>query len=89
MSFHSRYSDCLQAGGTGDRIPVGTRFFAPVQTGTESHTASCTMGTWSFPGGKLRPGRDADPSLPSSVEVKNRIELYLYSPQGPLWPVKG
>jgi hypothetical protein len=24
-----------------------------------------------FPGGKLRPGRDADPSLPSSAEVKN------------------
>jgi len=25
------------------------------------------------------PGRDADPSPPSSVEVKNRVELYLYS----------
>jgi hypothetical protein len=33
-----------------------------------------------FPGGKVRPGRDADPSPPSSVEVKNGIELYLYSP---------
>ena len=30
--------------------------------------------------GKVRPGREADPSLPSSAEVKNRIELYLYSP---------
>jgi len=28
----------------------------------------------------VRPGRDADPSLPSSAEVKNRVELYLYSP---------
>jgi len=28
----------------------------------------------------VRPGRDADPSPPSRVEVKNRIELYLYSP---------
>jgi len=26
------------------------------------------------------PGRDADPSPPSSVEVWNRVELYLYSP---------
>jgi len=26
------------------------------------------------------PGRDADPSPPSSAEVKNRVELYLYSP---------
>jgi hypothetical protein len=33
----------------------------------------------SFPGGKLRPGRDVDPSSPSSAEVKNRIELYLDS----------
>ena len=28
-----------------------------------------------FPGGKVRPGRDADPSPPSSAEVKNRVEL--------------
>jgi len=28
----------------------------------------------------VQPGRDADPSPPSSAEVKNRVELYLYSP---------
>ena len=33
-----------------------------------------------FPGVKVRPGRDADPSPPSSAEVKNRVELYLCSP---------
>jgi hypothetical protein len=33
-----------------------------------------------FPGCKVRPGRDSDPSPPSSAEVKNRVELYLYSP---------
>jgi len=33
-----------------------------------------------FPGGKVLPGRDADPSPPYSAEVKNRVELYLYSP---------
>ena len=32
-----------------------------------------------FPGGKVLPGRDVDPSPPSSAEVKNRVELYLYS----------
>jgi len=32
------------------RIPVGTRFSAPVQTGPGAHRASCTMGTGSFPG---------------------------------------
>jgi hypothetical protein len=31
-----------------------------VQTSSEAHPASCTMGTGSFPGGKTRPGRDAD-----------------------------
>jgi hypothetical protein len=35
---------------------VGAGFSAPVQTGPGSHPAFCTMGTGSFPGGKLRPG---------------------------------
>jgi len=43
-----------------------------VQTGSEAHPASCTMGTGgSFTGGKARPGRDADHSPPSSAEVVN------------------
>ena len=32
------------------------------------------------PEGKVRPGRDADHSPPSSADVKNRVELYLYVP---------
>jgi hypothetical protein len=40
------------------------------------------MGTGgSFPGGKARPGRDADRSAPSSAEVKKEQELYLLSPK--------
>jgi hypothetical protein len=50
-------------------IPVGARFFAHVQTGTEAHPSSCTMRTGSFPGVK-RPERDADRPPPSSAEVK-------------------
>ena len=30
----------------------GARFSAPVQTGSRTHSASCTMGTGSFPGVK-------------------------------------
>jgi hypothetical protein len=43
-----------------------------VQTGSEAHLAFCSVGTGGpFPGGKARPGRDADHSPPSSAEVKN------------------
>ena len=45
----------LQAGRSGDRIPVG-RDFPPVQTGPGAHPASCTMGTGSFPGVKYGRG---------------------------------
>jgi hypothetical protein len=43
-------SDWLRAGRSGDRIPVGAIFSAPVQTGPGVHPATCTMGTGSFPG---------------------------------------
>jgi hypothetical protein len=37
-------------------------------------------GYWVFPGGKKRPGRDADPSPPTSAVGHERVELYLYPP---------
>jgi hypothetical protein len=40
---------------SGDRIPVGARFSAPVHTGPGAHPASCTMGTGSFP--RVKSGR--------------------------------
>jgi hypothetical protein len=60
---------------------VGTRFSAPVQTGPEAHPASYTMSIGSFPGVKW-PGRDVDHPPPFRAEVKDRAELYLYSPLG-------
>ena len=50
--YLSRYSDSLRAGLSGDRIPVGARYSALVQTVPGAHPASYTMGTGSFPGGK-------------------------------------
>jgi hypothetical protein len=86
--YLSRYSDSLRAGRSEDRILVGPRFSAPVQTGPGSQLASYVMGTGSFPGVK-RPGRGVDNPPPSSDEVKERVEPYFYSPSGPLWPVIG
>ena len=45
-------------------------------------------GYWVFPGGK-EAGRGVDHPPQSSAEVKERVELYLYSTSGSLWPVVG
>jgi hypothetical protein len=47
----------------GVRSPAGTEDFSSIL---------CPMGTGDpFPGGKARPGRDADHSPPSSADVVN------------------
>ena len=66
----------------------GTKFSASVQTCPGAQPASYTMGTGSFLRVK-RPGRGADHPPPSRAEVEGRVELYLYSPSGPSWPVLG
>jgi hypothetical protein len=38
-------------------------------------------------GGRKRSGRDVDPSPLVVPRAKNRVELYLYSPQRPSWTV--
>jgi len=66
----------------------GTIISAPVHTGPGVHPASYTMCTGSLPGLK-RPGRGVDHPLPSRAEVKEKVEIYLYSPSGPSWPLLG
>jgi len=46
------------------------------------------MGTGSFSGVKP-PGCGVDHPHLSSAEVKERVELHLYSTSGPSWPVLG
>jgi len=67
---------------------VGSRFSAPVHTGPGANPASYTMGTGSFPGVQ-RSGRGVDHPPPSSAEVKERVELYLYCTSRPSWSVLG
>jgi hypothetical protein len=55
----SRYGDLLWVGRFGNRIPVGAKFSAPIQTGSGAHSASNTMYTGSFWEVK-RPGRGVD-----------------------------
>jgi hypothetical protein len=81
---YSRYSDWLRAGRSGDRIPVGARFSAPVQTGPGAHPASSTMGTGSFPG--VKSGRGMTLTLHPLLmpwSSKGRV-----IPLFPLWAVR-
>jgi hypothetical protein len=62
----------------------GARFSAPVQTGPGAHSASCTMGTGSFPGVKSDRGLNLTPHpliMPSS---RNSRAIPLL----PLWAVR-
>jgi hypothetical protein len=73
-------------GGGGGPAP---RVSAPVQTGPGTHSASYTMGTGSLSLGVKRPRRGVNHPLPSSAEVKERVELYLYFPSRLSWSVPG
>ena len=82
----SQYSDLLRAGWSGDWILVGARSSAHIKTSPGDHPASYTMGTRSLLGVK-QPGHGVDHPPASSSEVKERVELYLYSPFRSSWPV--
>jgi hypothetical protein len=75
--------------------PGGTRFSAHVQTGPGAHPASYTVGTGSFLG-ESWPGHCVDnpphpaPGLKEEYSYSAAVvQLYLYSPSGPSWPVIG
>jgi hypothetical protein len=73
-------NDWLPAGRSGDRFLVGASTSPDRPWGPPSLLYN---GYRVFPGGKERPGRDNDPSPPSSAVGHERVELYLYSPYGP------
>ena len=79
---------CYGLDGPGIETRWGARFSTPIQTSPGAHPASRTVGTGSFQGVK-RPGRGADHPPASKHWGHEKVELYLYSPSGPQWPVVG
>jgi hypothetical protein len=75
----------------GVRSPAGAKNFplSSVQTCSGAHPASCTMGTGGpFPGGKARPGRDANHS--PHLEPRSRMSRsYTSLPPSALVPCSG
>ena len=67
------------------------RFFENFQTGPRAHTASFIMGNGSISrgGGVKQLGRGLNYPPPSSTEVKERVEIFLYFFLEPSWPVLG
>jgi hypothetical protein len=67
-------------------IPGRARYSAVVQNDPGARPAPYTVGIGSFPGIK-RPGCDFDHPPPSSAEIKESGDLYLYSISGHSWLV--
>jgi hypothetical protein len=82
--LRSWYNDWLRAGRSGDRISVGVRFSAFVQTGPGTHPASCTTGTGSFSG--VKSGRGVTLTLHPLLVPWSRKSRAI--PVLPLWVVR-
>jgi hypothetical protein len=80
-----RYGDWLWTARTGVPTPVGANRPERLRGPLSLLHNGCRV---SYPGVK-RSGRDVNHPSPSSAEVKERVELYLYSSSGSFWPVVG
>jgi hypothetical protein len=68
---------------------VGARFSPPVETGPGGSPSLLYHGYQVFFPGVKRPSRGVYQSPRSRDEVKERVELHVYSPSGSSWPVIG
>ena len=94
----SRYGNWTVEGGSRDSVvDIATRYGS--NSGGCEIFLVCPDRPWGPPsilyngyrvctGGK-QTGRGVDHPPSSSAEVKERVELYLYSTSGPTWPVLG
>ena len=100
--FCVNFQPLLPQRGPGSSVGIATNYgmdgsgsnpggddFPPVQTGPWAHSVSCKMGTGSFPGGKVRPGRAADHSPLSSAAVMEEQSYTATHPLGHNGPVTG
>jgi len=81
-----RYSDSLRAGRSRDRIPVGGEVLRTRPDRPWGPHSLLYNGYRVFPGGKAA-GEGPWPPTTSNTEVKEKVQLYLYSPSGPSGPV--
>jgi hypothetical protein len=71
------------------RIPVGGEIFCPRPDRPWSSPSLVYNGYWLSVQGIKWPGRGFNHPPSSSGKVKEKVELYLYYPSGPSWPVLG
>jgi hypothetical protein len=83
LGWRGRYSDWLRAGrprGLSSSPGRVKNFHFSKSSGSGVHPTSYLIGTrGSFPGGVKRPGHEADPSPPTSAEVK-KMWIYTFTP---------
>jgi hypothetical protein len=79
--YLSRYNISLLAGPSGDRIPVWGKIFRTRLNRPWNPPSLLYYGYRVFSTGKTA-GAWRWPPTPSSAEVKERVELYLYFPYG-------
>ena len=77
-----RYSDWLRSGRFGDGISVGGEIFRTCPDRPWGPPSLLYNGYRVFPGGKERPGRDADPSPRSSAVVMKEQSYTSTPPMG-------
>ena len=90
LGGHRLYAVCTLRSGQRqeDNIKVGRDCPHPSRQALGSTQPSVQWGPGLSRGVK-RPGRGADDPPPSECRGQERVELYLYSPSGPPWPVTG
>ena len=74
------------AGWSGDQITVGARFSTPIQTGSGAHPALYNGYQVFFPEVKQL-AHALTTHIRLNTADKEKLELYLYLPFVPSWPV--